>query len=85
MPTAAIPLTLTPVGATANITGGAAIGLANVTGVTEIPSFTAIAGSATITITPVFNGCTGTAQTTLITVNPLPTVVDIADFSVCAG
>ncbi|NHM07663.1 hypothetical protein G4D82_10550 [Flavobacterium sp. CYK-4] len=70
--TTAIPLTGTPSGVTFNITGGAAIGLANVTGVTEIPSFTTVAGTATISVTPVANGCTGTAVTFVYTVNPLP-------------
>jgi hypothetical protein len=68
MPTTAVPLTLNPVGAVADIVGGTAIGLPDQTGVTSIPSFTAITGSAVITITPTFNGCVGVAQTTTITV-----------------
>ncbi len=40
---------------------------------------------ASITVTPSFNGCTGTPQTFTITVNPTPTVVDPADQVVCAG
>ncbi|MBS7788263.1 hypothetical protein KIH23_13225, partial [Flavobacterium sp. CYK-55] len=70
--TSPIALTGTPSGVTFNITGGSAIGLADVTGVTEIPSFTTVAGSATISITPVANGCTGTAVTFVYTVNALP-------------
>ncbi|WP_181248541.1 GEVED domain-containing protein [Flavobacterium magnum] len=68
--TSAIPLTGT--GTTFNISGGAAIGLANQTGVTSIPSFTPIAGTATITITPIASGCTGPNTTFTINVNGLP-------------
>ena len=70
--TVAIPLTGTPSGVTFNISGGAAIGLADQTGVLAIPSFTAIAGSATISITPSANACLGNAVTFLYTVNPTP-------------
>ncbi|MFN8303116.1 MAG: choice-of-anchor D domain-containing protein [Saprospiraceae bacterium] len=38
---------------------------------------------ATITVTPVANGCTGASQTFTITVNPTPTVADPADQVVC--
>ena len=69
MPTSVIPLTLTPVGAVANITGGSSIGLSDQIGVTSIPSFTAVGGFATITITPTFGGCTGLPQTVGITVS----------------
>lgn len=75
--TSPIALSGTPGGVTFNITGGSAIGLADQTGVTSIPSFTAVAGSATISITPVANGCTGLAVTALITVNPTPSAVVI--------
>src|SRR5678810_807014 len=68
--TAAIPLTGTPAGVVFDITGGAARGLADQTGVTSIPSFTPITGGpTTVTITPRANGCTGTAVTFTITVN----------------
>ncbi|HNI43042.1 MAG TPA: hypothetical protein PK230_00005 [Chitinophagales bacterium] len=70
--TTAISLTGTPVGVVFDVTGGAAIGLANQTNVTSIPVFTPIAGSATISITPKANGCTGTPVTYNITVNALP-------------
>ncbi|MBK7127760.1 MAG: PKD domain-containing protein [Crocinitomicaceae bacterium] len=65
------------------------IGLA-ASGSGNIASFTAInAGTtpvtATITVTPTLAGCTGTAQTFTITVNPTPTVTDPADQSICAG
>lgn len=66
--TAAIALSGTPVGVTFNISGGTAIGLANQTGVTSVPSYTATTGTATISITPVANGCTGTAVTYNVTV-----------------
>jgi gliding motility-associated-like protein len=56
----------------------------------NIASFTATnTGStpviATIEVTPTFNGCDGTPQTFTITVNPLPTLVDIVDQELCAG
>jgi autotransporter-associated beta strand protein len=41
--------------------------------------------TGTITVTPSANGCTGTAQTFTITVNPTPTVTDPADQTVCNG
>ncbi len=74
---AATTLTGTPSGVTYNISGGASIGLANATAVTQIPSFTATNNTtapvtATITITPNANGCTGSAVTFDITVNPTP-------------
>ena len=68
--TSAFTLVGTPSGVTFNVSGGASIGLANQTAVTAIPSFTPITGSATITVTPKANGCTGTAVTFTITVNP---------------
>jgi hypothetical protein len=74
MPTTAVPLTLTPVGATVSITGGNSIGLTDQVGVTSIPSFTAITGTATLTITPTFGGCVGVAQTTTVTVKGVPTI-----------
>ncbi len=41
--------------------------------------------TATLTVTPVQNGCTGTAQTFTITVNPASTVNQPANVSVCNG
>lgn len=83
----AIDLTpyLSPVGTVANVSGGATVGIPDATGITVIPAYTAIAGTATITVTPTFGGCTGTPTTFTVTVNPLPTVAVIADYSVCAG
>lgn len=72
-------------GATYDISGGAAIGLANATGVTQIPSYTAIAGSAVVSVTPKLNGCTGTAVTYNVVVNPTPTVTAPANQSYCDG
>jgi len=83
---AAIPLSGTPSGVVFDITGGASVGLANQTGVTSIPSFTGIVGTATITITPRANGCTGTAVTYTVTVNALPNVPTLTATSpICQG
>ncbi|MFV0377800.1 MAG: PKD-like domain-containing protein [Mangrovibacterium sp.] len=57
--TAPVMLSGTPSGLVFNISGGSTIGLSNKTGVTSIPSFTAQAGSANLTISPRTNGCTG--------------------------
>ena len=66
-----------------------AIGLA-ASGVGTISSFMATNTTnapitATITVTPVANGCSGTPQTFIITVNPLPTAVVSGGGTVCAG
>ncbi|MDR1259699.1 MAG: hypothetical protein LBK65_10580, partial [Tannerellaceae bacterium] len=46
------------------------IGLA-ASGTGNLPQFTAAqAGQATITVTPVYNGCDGTPRTFTITINP---------------
>ncbi|MBI3136508.1 MAG: hypothetical protein HYZ14_17670, partial [Bacteroidetes bacterium] len=77
-------------GATFNWTNNTpSIGLA-ASGTGNIASFTALnattaAVTATITVTPTLAGCTGTAQTFTITVNPIPTVTDPADQSLCAN
>ena len=85
--TAPVALVGTPGNVVFNISGGAAIGLANQTGVTSIPAFTPVAGAATITITPTANSCTGTAVTYTITVNQSPDVVTVtpSSTSVCAN
>ena len=83
--TAAISLSGTPGGVTFDISGGAAIGLANQNGVTSVPSFTAVTGSATITITPKANGCTGSPVMYNITVNDNPTAVISGNLSFCTG
>lgn len=80
----------TPSGVTYDISGGATVGLADATGLTSIPSFTALnTGTApvtvTVTITPKANGCIGTAVTYTITVNPAATVNAVADITKCNG
>ena len=59
-------------------------------GTGDIPSFTAINSTiapvtATITVTPVANGCPGVAQIFTITVKPTPDVVQPADQTLCNG
>ena len=86
--TATDPIILsgTPSGIKYNITGGASVGLTNKTGVTEIPSFTALKGNATITIIPTADGCTGDPVTYNILVNPTPTVsISPANQQICSG
>lgn len=66
-----------------------AIGL-GATGSGNIASFTATNATsspitATITATPIANGCTGTATTFTITVNPIPTVSVVANQTNCAN
>ncbi|MEJ7694577.1 PKD-like domain-containing protein, partial [Daejeonella sp.] len=79
-----------PSGATFTWTNSSpAIGLA-ASGSGTQPSFTAINGTtvavtATITVTPVLNGCTGTSSNYTITVNPTAVVAVPANFSVCSG
>lgn len=65
------------------------IGLA-ASGTGDIPAFTAINNGsvnavATITVTPVAAGCTGTPRTFTITVKPTPNVTPPANQSMCAG
>jgi gliding motility-associated-like protein len=79
-----------PSGVTYNWTNSnTSIGLA-ASGNTDIASFTATNGgitpvTATITVTPVANGCTGDPKTFTITVNPVPTVDQPQDQTVCNG
>ncbi len=81
-----IILTGSPGGVVFDISGGTAIGLSNQTGVTKIPSYTAITGSATITITPRANGCAGTPITFGITVNPRPNIqTPTSSQEICSG
>ena len=72
--TPVIPLSGTPAGVVFDLSGGASIGLANRTGVTEIPSFAAIKNTAVITLIPRANGCTGLPVTFTATVNAIPNV-----------
>jgi hypothetical protein len=65
------------------------IGLA-ASGTNTIPSFaginkTSAPVTATITITPSANGCTGATTTFHITVNPTPTVTAISNQTICNG
>jgi hypothetical protein len=86
--------TITFTGAVAGTTynwsnNNTSIGLA-ASGSGDIASFTAVNNGttpvvATITVTPVKDGCTGTAQTCTITVNPTPTVNKPADQTKCNG
>jgi hypothetical protein len=76
----------TPSGVVFDITGGAAVGLANQVGVTSIPAFTAVQGVATVTVTPRANGCTGTAVTFLIKVSPASVGGSVAGgTTICGG
>lgn len=86
----AISLTGTPSGVTYSITGGASVGLANASGITQIPSFTATnSGSSTITativITPSANGCTGAADSFTVTILPGVSMNSVSDMVACNG
>ena len=83
-------LTGTPTGITYDISGGADVGLADATGLTQIPAFTATNTTnavitRTITIVPQANGCTGASKTFTITVTPDVTITPISDQIVCNG
>ena len=57
-------------------------------GTGNIPSFSPVNGGstpiiATITVTPSYNGCPGTSTTFTITVNPTPTMDNVADQVFC--
>tara|TARA_B100001287_G_scaffold274204_1_gene279058 strand:- start:254 stop:13717 length:13464 start_codon:yes stop_codon:yes gene_type:complete len=59
-------------------------------GFDDIPPFTAINTSlvsetSTFTVTPSFNGCTGSSENFTITVNPTPSVFPIPSQVLCAG
>lgn len=89
--TSPIALNGTPTGITFDISGGTDIGLADQTGVTEIPSFV-VANTTntpltnTITITPNVNGCAGTATTVDLTALPqVALAAAVADDTVCSG
>ncbi len=79
------------VNTTYNWSMNTAIGLSPLSGTDSIPSFITVNNGiaplvATITVTPVANGCTGTAHTFRITVNPSPKVVfSIPNQSICSG
>lgn len=83
-------LTSTPAGATFTWTNSNTnIGLA-AGGSGDVPSFTTINNatspiSATITVTPTLNGCSGPSSSYTITVNPLPEVSVPANITMCTG
>jgi hypothetical protein len=85
-----IIFTSTPSGATYTWTNSnTAIGL-TASGSGNLPVFTAAnttssAISATITVTPSYNGCTGASRTFTITVNPPGNVDPLIDQTYCAG
>jgi gliding motility-associated-like protein len=65
------------------------IGLASI-GSGNIPSFTVLSNgantnTATIIVTPTFNGCPGTPKTFTIIVNPMPDMAQPADQALCSG
>ena len=88
--TTAINFTGTVTGATYNWTNNnPTIGLP-ASGTGNIPSFTAnsngaTSNTATITVTPTSNGCPGTPKTFIITVKPMPDVVQPNDQQLCSG
>lgn len=84
--TPAIALTGSPSGVVFDITGGSAIGLFDRSGITEIPSYFAVAGNATITITPVANGCPGIPLDVEVTIDPMPGLqVEPFFQTICSG
>jgi len=86
--TTAIAFTGAVAGATYNWTNNNTdIGLAS-SGTGDIPSFAATTNggnitTATITVTPTFNGCPGTPKTFTITVNPTPDIARPGDQTLC--
>lgn len=65
-------------------TGLGASGIGNITSFTGTNTGSSVETS-NITVTPTLNGCSGTAETFSITVNPTPTVTQPSDQTVCAG
>lgn len=77
-------------GATFDVFGGTAIGLADQTGVTSIPAFQTInagntTAATTITVTPKNTTCTGTPVTFTISVVPVPNVTATTAVLACNG
>ncbi len=90
LPTSAVNFTGNAAGTTFNwVNSNSSIGLAT-NGSGNIASFNANnTGSsqqlATITVTPSVGGCTGSAETFTITVDPVPDVNSVAAQTICAG
>ncbi|MGE0019769.1 MAG: HYR domain-containing protein [Draconibacterium sp.] len=73
----------TPSGVVFDISGGASIGLPNATGVTSILPFLPVAGTASITIIPRYNGCSGLPVSFNVTVRPTPVVTIAGGDTIC--
>lgn len=66
------------------------IGLGSLGSASSIPSFTALNSgntpiTATISVTPTANGCTGTTQSQNMTINPTPSVNALTSQTLCNG
>ena len=74
---------------TSSLTSGTASGFSNGsgTGISQVlVNATTVPATVTYTITPSANGCTGSAITVLVTVNPIPTVTATpATQTICTG
>ena len=70
-----------------DVSGGSSLGIPDMTGVTEIPSFWATStGTATISITPRANGCVGNLVTfVLIITEPVTVSVSPVFQTICSG
>ncbi len=79
------PLSGIPSNVVFDILGGTTIGLSDATDVNAIPSFNPVAGTATITLTPKLNGCTGTPVTFDILVVESPDATISGGDTVCQG
>jgi len=64
--------------------GLAAAGTGNIAGFTGVNAGTS-AITATVTVTPTLNGCTGTPINFTITINPIPVLNPITDQTLCNG
>jgi len=81
-----IPLVGNIYGITYDISGGTSIGLTNRNGVSSIPAFTPLTGTATITVTPRTTTCVGDPISYSISVNPTPNIaVSPASQAICSG
>lgn len=85
VPTSELALTGAPGTVLFDITGGGSVGLQDQLGVSVIPSFIPVTGSAVITLTPKANGCTGATVTFNVTVHEIPAAIRPANQSWCNG